>query len=1336
MANIIQNNKSNLSFEGIRSLKAPKAFGKPEDYIELHIYDAGNNLVHSEENFNSFTLPELAQSGMTSEINMDPTKILKERGLASGTYTLEFNIQKKLIANSFSKIFKIKKISSSRREISAISNIVSNSDIRNAVNNIQGYIGMSKFFKEFILNFGDNKLSTAINIAYNNKTKRVEVLFKLYEPLPSSITTLAPFRVCENITDKIVLKVDLALEPIKDDGIPLRGPNFKIDVRMNNSIPSAFKTYDEILEYGTTSSYENLLNKLEKHEIPEIAYDYVRTYHSSSLEVGYHFDNFVHFGSATELLKNFEYKLKLIELYDKQLVNVNAITGATSTSSFVLTDKSNIYSKKEKIIQGFDGYERFLYYETGSNVYAWPKQTGSIDPYILHSVTSSEALNWMGGDKDNFGYYGGQLLSASLYDIQNPDMLSNLLPQHIKENDSHSNFTTFMNMLGQHFDQIWTHIKHIVEVKDTHHTTGISKDLVYFQLKSLGLETFDQFENANLLEYMLGGEGVSGSQFYTTSVSESLVTASYEDGSSIIDGSIPKGDITKRIWKRLYHNAPYLLKTKGTERGLKALMSCYGVPSTILNVKEYGGSTSDKTTYKTFSYDKSGLALQGNSGGGGYFVQTPWSGSATDALSSSAKTVEFRIRPERSNSNYHLFTISGSVPKSDPHLILKPYIGNDISSSGDSTQYGKLELYESNSLKGSTNNFPVYNGDFWNIHIGTDGTSGSSALTKFGAYKANHLKNIFKYTGSATVTEASRSATWGDPYSESGHWVGGGQYAYIGGTIDNNSNAYSLVDGLSYSGSMQEVRYYFGEMLSESTLKKHALEPFMYAGNSVSSSYDYCVLRLPLGSNDMKDSSSFHPKNASEPYLAGRGPEIVRNGGMELNSDWVIHSGGTSTGTAPTEEQSSTYAASGSYSWKYTVTENNDGIKQTGISLEKNKLYEIKWDIYVPAGSTDHHNQLTFIGTKNPTSGNTFILGNTAVDGQWVSSTTYMRATATTSTAYVIFTPGGGWSSGTTTYYIDNVSIKEIVVVGPVPETSTTSDVSPKSSIQAQSWEEVTETHHLPTPDTVGASMTSEKLRIDKGTIDDNFLSPTLKAETSTLDRQPQDFEDLGVFFSPTNEINEDIIYTLGAFRLDDYIGSPLPSAQTASNYEDLKALRDEYSQKLDRSYNYWDYIKLIQQIDHTLFKLVEQWVPMKANLKTGLLIEPHYLERSKFARELPTIEYGRTMEQGSYQTLDFQIDPELAFTLQNSAVVTTNNLSFITGSEGYRTEVGTNVTIDIDDYILDEIGEVAQSPIIPNSTASGKFKRISNVLLGNATKGRKSAMYYRSHDRGKEFDF
>ena len=187
------------------------------------------------------------------------------------------------------------------------------------------------------------------------------------------------------------------------------------------------------------------------------------------------------------------------------------------------------------------------------------------------------------------------------------------------------------------------------------------------------------------------------------------------------------------------------------------------------------------------------------------------------------------------------------------------------------------------------------------------------------------------------------------------------------------------------------------------------------------------------------------------------------------------------------------------------------------------------------------------------------------------------------------------------------------------------------------------------------------------------------------------------MFFSPTTEINEDIVYQLGAFRLDDYIGSPLPSAQSSSNYGDLKTIKDIYFKRVNKRYNYWDYIKTIQYFDHTLFKLVEQFVPMKANLKTGLLIEPHYLERNKFARVLPVVDYGPTMTEGSYQTLDFQIDPERAFTLSGSSVITTNNLSSTTSSiTGKRLETGTNITIDIDDYVLDEQQNIAQAPIKP----------------------------------------
>jgi hypothetical protein len=146
----------------------------------------------------------------------------------------------------------------------------------------------------------------------------------------------------------------------------------------------------------------------------------------------------------------------------------------------------------------------------------------------------------------------------------------------------------------------------------------------------------------------------------------------------------------------------------------------------------------------------------------------------------------------------------------------------------------------------------------------------------------------------------------------------------------------------------------------------------------------------------------------------------------------------------------------------------------------------------------------------------------------------------------------------------------------------------------------------------------------------------------------------------------------------------------------------------------------------------------MKANLKTGLLIEPHYLERNKFARELPVVDYGITMTQGSYQTFDFQIDPERQFNLDGSSVVTTNILSPTTGSDGFRTEQGTNCTIDIDDYVLDEIQNISQAPIKPFITTkpAGYQERTSNVLLGNAVKAKTSSIYYRSLVNGKEYDF
>ena len=84
---------------------------------------------------------------------------------------------------------------------------------------------------------------------------------------------------------------------------------------------------------------------------------------------------------------------------------------------------------------------------------------------------------------------------------------------------------------------------------------------------------------------------------------------------------------------------PYILKTKGTKNSLKAIMNCYGIPSSILRVREYGGAKNDnqKPQYEISRKFTRALGFRI-----GQYVQTTWD----DALTTSRKpeTVELRFR--------------------------------------------------------------------------------------------------------------------------------------------------------------------------------------------------------------------------------------------------------------------------------------------------------------------------------------------------------------------------------------------------------------------------------------------------------------------------------------------------------------------------------------------------------------------------------------------------------------------------------------------------------------------------------------------------------------------
>ena len=256
ISNELREGAVNFPPESVVSKTIDRKFGRPEDYIEAHIYNQNNQLLSSIPNFTDFT--KSGNTNLTSELNMDPISLLNNNGYSTGKYKLVFNILRKKIFNTSTKTFVVKAISPSRTELRITAKDIQNTELKQASQRYINEISNSPFLRDFVLNFGNDKTATGINLILNEVPSTSELLIKLNEPLPNDISTLSTFSIAEEITSKVIINQDLGLPEFIDGSIPLKGPNFKIDVRLNNSVPSGYKNYDEVLEYSLTSSYQNL----------------------------------------------------------------------------------------------------------------------------------------------------------------------------------------------------------------------------------------------------------------------------------------------------------------------------------------------------------------------------------------------------------------------------------------------------------------------------------------------------------------------------------------------------------------------------------------------------------------------------------------------------------------------------------------------------------------------------------------------------------------------------------------------------------------------------------------------------------------------------------------------------------------------------------------------------------------------------------------------------------------------------------------------------------------------------------------------------------------------
>jgi hypothetical protein len=729
-----------------------------------------------------------------------------------------------------------------------------------------------------LLKTGPNTFNLISNFKIDTQTYTDyphSIVYKLYEPLDSAINEKDFTTVVREMIPPIEETVQLfpfVEESISD--VVLRSPELQnVNPAIGNGI-TELQSYSSLLsnDPGVKEEIENEL--ISGSLTADINVDYSQ------------FGNFIHFSSAEQRLRNFKYKLDLIEQYTDRSASLSgAGSGSTgryktkanpglgaylivsesgaSNPSFTPVSGSLIQIQKwetlrRDTITNFDKFEKYMFNQSSSLATSslglsfdntWPKESGAgtySSPYVNYRTSQSIASTW----------YDNQIISASDYDKANKNRLKSHLPMFVQDDNENDVMLKFIDMVGHHFDDLWVFIKAMTDVHDKRDklTEGVARNLLHPVAASLGWEVHDGKDLISLPQYMLG-MSVTGSE-------------------KPVEYSItPDKDISREIWSRIVSNIPYFLKTKGTTRAIKGLISCYGIPSSVLRVMEYGGpklpgQPDDFMITRKFTKALDFFGSSNNT----YVEYNAWMTSTqgdapTDRV---PDTIEFRFKAADGGDQV--------LVRRDGDWAIR------LKDNGSTDRYGHVSFMLSGSHgynEVSSSELPVYDGDFWSVMLTRTTKSGGVLSSDTGSQDVNYTLHTKQYdSGRSKIIYESEevllisgsmsaaSASYNIAYSGSGTTV------TIGGPEENT------YFGESFSGSMMEFRNWTTP-LGETSFDNHVAAPIAFDGNSPSASYLDLVTRFSF--DDDKDLSVganqwFQDASADQTYTSSAEPHNYTSG--------------------------------------------------------------------------------------------------------------------------------------------------------------------------------------------------------------------------------------------------------------------------------------------------------------------------------------------------------------------------------------------------------------------------------------------------------------------------
>ncbi len=1191
-----------------------RAFEDPADQgidyaIEMHVYSPGGDWLGGDHRIESAKIPSIASKKQF--LQLDLRKELEEVGIERGSYKLVFNFIKGLLGNTENRSVFVKEISPDRKEVllqiaDPLSTELTPDDnieltlgkqfeqFKRTVNrqyNLQkNWQSRSRMgFTNLVLNFGNNNIFKVVNARIGGRTKQKTygesrlgegqfIYLKLYDKLPTDIVEKQRAWIAQEDKRPLIESVNVYPKVDVTKFNTIKGPNFEVETDFQMNTETDFQAWNDILDTNSSTT-QQIVDKMFSGSLAGI-----------NLNIDYtSFDNFVKYSSAEQRVKNFKYKLQLIEHYDEQISILNNASGSDLGSL-----KGNITintNRKNDVIGGFDGFEKWAYYEQGSgSAVGWPLTTHGVSgsklfaqPYTLLPYPKRESGRFKGSEwyssgsmilhhsTSSFGqaWLDGTIASASLYDLMNQDSLANTVPQNISRASDNSQYNIFVNMIGHHYDILYSYINELTRFHRTeeHPKLGIPDELLYDVAKSMGWHLANGNQAESLFKYKLGNTWASGGGTGVTGSFKTTFDQNISKTGSIY--SKTSEEVSYEIWRRIVNNLPHILKTKGTHRSIHALMNTYGIPRTLLSIREYGGPSADEQKPDLIE-DRYHYALNMHTkpNGTGSYVSIPTGRVSASRFPGAFKwatpdpandipgfaippiTREFRFRPAVKQTMF-LASKRKSAVAGKPFI---QHLGIEYTASySGSDQYGRLHWVgadkHGNPAGGTgtssictTDWVPLFDGDFWNIRMWYDrtGYEDSTNVTSSRYWNVEHGDK----TGSFTTDYKIQVQKASD---------------YITGKIVHSTSASMTMTGSGHYKIMWSDRIgtWFG-----------------HGGGSGSGNY----------------------------ILGG-----INNAGVQH-----VHVDVYGVCTRFTSSMGLTGSVGdGKLSGLNRIPSFSGSIQEYREWMER--LDQAAFD--------DHTmNPTSYVGTASPTSSyDTLLLrypfgtdlktdkdhipgGFDYFNAPFTASVTSSHPTAHTIPNYYTGSYDGfnniqpGYDRGKERTRIAAAFMYHF----PNPSSSR----GPSGSYQG-----FTETYYIQSPSIGGTNVGSTKIRIEDSKLV-RPLSPDTMAEQSRYDYATTDSNRLGLFYSPPDQYNKDIFNQLGGISLDNYFGNPADEFNIT--YPNLKFIAQEYWKKYQNRNDMNAFIRIFSLFDFSLFTQIKQLIPARADDAMGLIIEPHVLERAK----------------------------------------------------------------------------------------------------------------------------